>query len=72
MTSEQITSDQALAEPNPGISDIADLIEAAATRALDAPALVVTPDRVPITYRDLTRLVDDLAAQLTRGRPAAG
>ncbi|MDT5138186.1 MAG: hypothetical protein QOD58_2448 [Mycobacterium sp.] len=68
MTSEQITSDQALAEPNSGISDVSDilaLIEAAATRALDAPALVVTPDRVPITYRDLTRLVDDLAAQLT-------
>jgi len=42
-----------------------DLIEAAATHAPDARALIVTDDRIPITYRDLLRLTDDLAAQLT-------
>jgi acyl-CoA synthetase (AMP-forming)/AMP-acid ligase II len=72
MKSEQVTSGRALAEPNPRISDVIALIEAAAARALDAPSLVVTPDRVPITYRDLTRLVDDLAAQLTAAGLALG
>jgi acyl-CoA synthetase (AMP-forming)/AMP-acid ligase II len=46
---------------------IADLIEAAASRRPDAPALFVTADRVPVGYRDLVRLVDDLAEQLKRG-----
>ncbi|MBW0012519.1 FadD7 family fatty acid--CoA ligase [Mycobacterium sp.] len=46
---------------------IADLIEAAATPRPEAPALVVGPDRTPVTYRDLTRLVDQLADRLTRG-----
>jgi acyl-CoA synthetase (AMP-forming)/AMP-acid ligase II len=46
---------------------IADLVEVAATRQPAAPALVVTADRVPLSYRDLVRLVDDLAGQLTRG-----
>lgn len=45
-------------------SRVTDLIEAAATEAPDARALIVTADRVPITYRDLLRLADDLAAQL--------
>jgi len=45
---------------------IADLVAATATRHPDAHALVVTADRVPITYRDLVRLVDDLAGQLTQ------
>src|SRR6201997_1127965 len=46
---------------------IVDLVEAAASRRPDAPALVVTSDRIPISYRDLIRLVDDLANQLKRG-----
>lgn len=50
MTSEPITS----------------VIDSAATRAPAATALVVGADRVPVSYGDLIRLVDDLAAQLTR------
>jgi acyl-CoA synthetase (AMP-forming)/AMP-acid ligase II len=46
---------------------IADLLNATASRHPDAIALVVTADRVPITYRDLVRLVDDIAGQLTQG-----
>jgi acyl-CoA synthetase (AMP-forming)/AMP-acid ligase II len=46
---------------------IADLIAATATRSPEAPALVVTPDRIPVSYRDLMRLVDGLAGQLKRG-----
>jgi acyl-CoA synthetase (AMP-forming)/AMP-acid ligase II len=46
---------------------IADLVEEAAARSAHAPALVVTPDRIPISYRDLMRLVDDLASRLTQG-----
>jgi acyl-CoA synthetase (AMP-forming)/AMP-acid ligase II len=46
---------------------IADLLDATASRHPDAIALVVTTDRVPITYRDLIRLVDDIAGQLTQG-----
>ncbi len=46
---------------------IADLVAATASRHPDAHALVVTIDRVAITYRDLVRLVDDLAGQLTGG-----
>src|SRR5438477_486889 len=37
-----------------------------ASRRPDAPALVVTADRIPISYRDLTRLVDGLARRLER------
>lgn len=61
MTPEQITTGQA----RTGHSRISDLIEEAATRAPDAPAVVVTADRISISYRELLRLVDDLAAQLT-------
>ncbi len=45
---------------------VADLVEVAASRRPDAPALVVTSDRVPVSYRDLVGLVDDLAGQLKR------
>ncbi len=47
---------------------IADLVEVAATRLPEAPALVVTADRIAISHRDLARLVDELAGQLTRRR----
>ena len=46
---------------------IADLVQVTATRLPGARALVVTPDRIPLSYRDLVGLVDDLAGQLTRG-----
>jgi len=51
---------------------ITDLVAATAGRHPEAHALVVTADRVPITYRDLTRLVDDLAGQLTQAGLLAG
>ena len=51
---------------------IADLVEVAASRWPDAPALVVSADRIPISYRDLMRLVDDLARRLKRGGLRSG
>lgn len=47
--------------PSPGI---ADLVEAVARRSPRARALVVTTERIPVSYGDLIALVDDLAAQL--------
>ncbi|OBA59643.1 acyl-CoA synthetase [Mycobacterium sp. 1100029.7] len=43
---------------------IADLVAAAASRNPQAPALIVTADRIAVRFGDLTRLVDDLATQL--------
>ncbi|HTZ13995.1 MAG TPA: FadD7 family fatty acid--CoA ligase [Mycobacterium sp.] len=51
---------------------IADLVAATARRYPDARALVVTADRVPVTYRDLLQLVDELAGQLTHAGLLAG
>jgi acyl-CoA synthetase (AMP-forming)/AMP-acid ligase II len=51
---------------------IADLLHASASRHPDARALVVTADRIPLTYLDLLRLVDNLAGELTRGGLVAG
>ncbi|WP_163756859.1 FadD7 family fatty acid--CoA ligase [Mycobacterium botniense] len=45
---------------------IAALVEAAARRHPETPALIVTANRVPVTYRDLITLVDELAGQLAR------
>jgi acyl-CoA synthetase (AMP-forming)/AMP-acid ligase II len=45
---------------------IADLVEAVASGRPEAAALVVNSDRIPVSYRDLIRLVDDLAGQLKR------
>jgi acyl-CoA synthetase (AMP-forming)/AMP-acid ligase II len=61
MTSHPITSTELAS------SSIADLVEVAATRQPEARALVLSADRVPLSYRDLVHLVDDLAGQLTRG-----
>ncbi len=44
---------------------LVELVEAAARLSPEATALVVTAARVPVDYRDLIRLVDDLAGQLT-------
>jgi acyl-CoA synthetase (AMP-forming)/AMP-acid ligase II len=46
---------------------IVDLVEGAGIRQPEAAALVATPDRIPVSYRGLVRLVDDLAGQLRRG-----
>jgi acyl-CoA synthetase (AMP-forming)/AMP-acid ligase II len=51
---------------------IADLVAATGRRSSQACALVLTAERIPVSYRDLTRLVDDLAAQLTAGGLRAG
>ncbi|ORW30030.1 acyl-CoA synthetase [Mycobacterium paraense] len=51
---------------------LADLVEVAAGQRPDAPALVATPERLPVSYRDLVRLVDDLAGQLKRTGLHAG
>ncbi|HZC08827.1 MAG TPA: FadD7 family fatty acid--CoA ligase [Mycobacterium sp.] len=51
---------------------IADLIAATAGRHPDAHALVVTADRIPITYRELIGLVDDLGGRLTQAGLLAG
>jgi acyl-CoA synthetase (AMP-forming)/AMP-acid ligase II len=51
---------------------IADLVAATARRHPEAHALVLTADRISISYRDLVRLVDDLAGQLTQGGLLAG
>ncbi|RAU99009.1 fatty acid--CoA ligase family protein [Mycobacterium colombiense] len=65
MTSEAIGSGEGLTES--ASPRLADLVEAAARRSPEARALVVTADRIPIIYRDLIGLVDDLAAQLKAG-----
>ncbi|MCV7079332.1 FadD7 family fatty acid--CoA ligase [Mycobacterium szulgai] len=68
MTSDSITTGAAVAERTPTSSSprIADLVTVAATRLPQAPALIVTADRITITYQQLLGLVDDLAGQLTR------
>lgn len=73
MITQSITHSDVPAEPfeaevTNGMANprIADLIQVAATRLPEACALVVTPDRIPINYRDLVRVVDDLAGQLKR------
>lgn len=44
---------------------VADLVAAVAGRAPELTALVVTSERISVSYGALTRLVDDLAKQLT-------
>lgn len=46
---------------------MADLLEATASRHPEAPALVAGADRIPISYRDLVGLVDELAGRLAQG-----
>src|SRR5690348_8687827 len=65
MTTDAITTGEGSTEAaSPGI---ADLVEAVARRAPEARALVVTADRIPVDYREVIRLVDDLAARLKAG-----
>ncbi|EUA13502.1 putative peroxisomal-coenzyme A synthetase [Mycobacterium kansasii 732] len=60
---QQFTADASTESSSPRIVD---LVMVAATRRPEAVALVVTADRVAISYRDVIRLADDLAGQLTR------
>jgi acyl-CoA synthetase (AMP-forming)/AMP-acid ligase II len=62
MRSESIVSAETSTES--ASPHIADLVELAARRSPEASALLVTAERVPVNYRDLIRLVDDLAGQL--------
>ncbi|HWF27975.1 MAG TPA: FadD7 family fatty acid--CoA ligase [Mycobacterium sp.] len=71
MMSESVTSHEVVADESAS-PRIADLVEVAASQRPDAPALVVTADRIPIGYRDLMRLVDDLARRLKRGGLMSG
>src|ERR1700722_18764779 len=64
ITQQEVPSTELTGGESPSI---ADLVAAAASQAPDAPALVVTADRLPISYRDLVALVDDLAGQLNWG-----
>ncbi|BAX90415.1 FadD7 family fatty acid--CoA ligase [Mycobacterium shigaense] len=67
--SDLITPSAELTDESPSV---ADLVAAAAARDPEAPALVVSADRLPISYRDLSALVEDLAAQLKQGGLAPG
>jgi acyl-CoA synthetase (AMP-forming)/AMP-acid ligase II len=70
MGTDAITTNEAPAQESQADltgARIADLIEVVATRLPEKAALVVTPDRVPVSYRDLIQLADDLAGQLKRG-----
>ena len=68
-TNNGVVAGHFAAEPNDGSRSprIADLVEVAASRWPDAPALVVTSNRIPVSYSCLLRLVDDLAGQLKQG-----
>jgi acyl-CoA synthetase (AMP-forming)/AMP-acid ligase II len=65
MTSDSITAGQAVADPEASGPRIADLVEMAAASRPEAAALIATADRIPLSYRQLVGLVDDLSAQLT-------
>ena len=52
ITQQEVPSTELTGGESPSI---ADLVAAAASQAPDAPALVVTADRLPISYRDLVR-----------------
>jgi acyl-CoA synthetase (AMP-forming)/AMP-acid ligase II len=52
--------------------DIADQLRTMASRQPEATALVITADRVPISYRALVALIDDTAGQLLHAGLAPG
>jgi len=66
MTSDAITGNEVAGSTGFPSPRIADLVEAVARQSPEAPALVITSDRIPVSYRELMRLVDDLAGQLRR------
>ncbi|HTX96748.1 MAG TPA: FadD7 family fatty acid--CoA ligase [Mycobacterium sp.] len=67
MGTDSITSSEVTTPTQSSSPRIADLVEEAARRSPEAPALVVTADRIPVSYRELLHLVDHLAAQLKQG-----
>ena len=67
MRTDSTTRNEVVPTAEPEGARIADLVELAARRSPDARALVVTAGRIPVTYGDLVRLVDDLAGQLKHG-----
>jgi len=71
MRSDSITTTAVAAQAGPtdefSSARIADLVAMAATNRPEAPALVINADRIPVSYGDLVRLVDDLAGQLKQG-----
>ena len=69
MTSETVITGQQESSSSPRL---ADLVQATAAARPEAAALVVTTERVPVTYRELVGLVDDLAGQLTQAGLRAG
>ncbi|MGB8386584.1 FadD7 family fatty acid--CoA ligase [Mycobacterium sp.] len=72
MRSDSITSDEVAGSaeiPNPRI---ADLVELAARRRPAARALILASERIPVSYRELVGLVDDLAGQLKQAGLVAG
>ncbi len=66
ISGNDIVAERSEVEPNDEIRSprIADLVDAAASRSPEAAALVVGSDRTQVSYRDLVRLVEDLAGQL--------
>jgi acyl-CoA synthetase (AMP-forming)/AMP-acid ligase II len=69
ITGNDVVAERFAAQPDDETrgSRVADLVETAASVRPEAAALVVTSERIPVTYRDLMRLIDDLAGQLKRG-----
>ncbi|WP_156746604.1 AMP-binding protein, partial [Mycobacterium sp. E1715] len=72
MRSEAIVSSEAAGSTEIPDARIVDLVEEVARRSPEAPALVVTAERIPLGYRDLVQLVDDLAGQLRQAGLRAG
>jgi acyl-CoA synthetase (AMP-forming)/AMP-acid ligase II len=50
---------------HPATTSLVDLLDRQLSEGPDAPALVVTSARVPLCYRDLAALVEEVAAQLS-------
>ncbi|MFE4664470.1 AMP-binding protein [Streptomyces sp. NPDC056716] len=48
----------------PGLTGLVDLLDGAVRDRPGSPALIVGPDRLPLSYGGLDRLADDMAAQL--------
>jgi len=50
---------------HPATTGLVDLLDRQLSEGPDAPALVVTSARVPLSYRDLAALVEEVATQLS-------
>jgi len=72
MRSDSISSDEVAGSAEIPDPRTAELVEAAAHRRPEAPALILTSARIPVSYRELVGLVDGLAKQLKQGGLVAG